>query len=61
MSREMLCLLLSSVVDAPVIAGSRVPEELGGVHKTISRQPAIVAGIASINMEENKGAVPPGM
>ena len=31
-----------------------------GVHKTISEQPAILAGMASIKIVENKGAVPPG-
>ena len=33
----------------------------GGEHKTISLQPAILAGTASIKTVENNGAVPPGM
>ena len=33
----------------------------GGEHNTISLQPAISAGTASINTVENKGAVPPGI
>ena len=32
-----------------------------GVHKTTSLHPAILAGIANINMVENRGAVPPGI
>src|SRR5690606_38417495 len=34
---------------------------LGGVQRTISLQPAIWAGTASIRMVENRGAVPPGI
>ena len=33
----------------------------GGVHKTISLQPAILAGTPNINTVENKGAEPPGI
>ena len=32
-----------------------------GVHKTTSRQPAILAGMANIKTVENRGAVPPGI
>ena len=42
------------------IAGSIFPSFLGGVHTTILLQPAIIAGIACIKKELNKGAVPPG-
>jgi hypothetical protein len=37
------------------------PPLSGGEHKTISLQPAIEAGTASIKTVENKGAVPPGI
>ena len=33
----------------------------GGVQSTISWQPAVRAGMASISTVENRGAVPPGM
>ena len=43
------------------MAGFMFPFLSGGVHKTTSLHPAIFAGIASINMVENNGAVPPGI
>ena len=43
------------------IAGLIFPFLSGGEHKTISLQPAILAGTANIKTVENKGAVPPGM
>jgi hypothetical protein len=42
------------------IAGFTFPSLSGGVHNTISLQPAILAGTASISTVENKGS-PPGM
>ena len=44
-----------------VAAGCTFPSRFGGVHNTISLQPAIRAGTANINTVENKGAVPPGI
>ena len=43
------------------MAGFTLPSLSGGVHNTISLQPAIFAGTASIKTVENRGAVPPGM
>ena len=43
------------------IYGFIFPFLSGGEHSTISLQPAIFAGIASIKTVENKGAVPPGI
>ena len=43
------------------MAGFMFPFLSGGEHKTISLQPAILAGTASISTVENKGAVPPGI
>src|SRR5690554_7772708 len=43
------------------MAGCIFPSLLGGVQRTISLQPAIWAGTASIRMVENRGAVPPGI
>ena len=43
------------------IAGFTLPSVIGGVQSTISLQPAILAGVASINTVEKSGAVPPGM
>ena len=42
-------------------AGCTFPLRPGGVQSTISRQPAILAGTASINTVEKSGAVPPGI
>ncbi len=43
------------------ISGLIFPSLPGGVHMTISLQPASRAGIPSIRTVENNGAVPPGM
>ena len=43
------------------ISSAILPSWLGGVHKIISLQPAILAGTASIKTVEKRGAVPPGM
>ena len=43
------------------IAGFNDPSLPGGEHKIISLHPASVAGIPSINIVENNGAVPPGI
>ncbi len=43
------------------MAGFTFPSLSGGVHNTISLQPAIFAGVASIKIVENNGAVPPGI
>src|SRR5690606_31003385 len=43
------------------MAGCTFPSLLGGVQRTISLQPAMLAGMANINMVENNGAVPPGI
>ena len=42
-------------------AGLTLPSLLGGVQSTISRQPAILAGVASMSTVLNNGAVPPGI
>ena len=41
-------------------AGSALPSRRGGVHSTISPQPASCAGIASISAVEGNGALPAG-
>ena len=43
------------------MAGCTLPTRLGGVQRTISRQPAILAGALNIRTVENNGAVPPGI
>ena len=43
------------------IAGYTEPSLSGGVQSIISLQPAIEAGMASINTVEKRGAVPPGI
>ena len=43
------------------MAGFTFPLRSGGVQSTISRHPAIFAGVASIRTVENRGAVPPGI
>ena len=43
------------------IAGCTLPSAAGGVHKIISLQPAITAGIPSIKTVLNNGADPPGI
>ena len=43
------------------MAAGNSPFLFGGEHKITSLQPAIFAGIPSINMVENNGAVPPGI
>ena len=42
-------------------AGCTFPSRPGGVQRTISLHPAILAGTASISTVENSGAVPPGI
>ena len=57
-----LKILLTPAIFAAIrIAGFTLPSLLGGVQRTISLQPAIFAGVASINTVLNKGAVPPGI
>ena len=41
-------------------AGSALPSGRGGVHSTISRQPASTAGVASISAVDGSGAEPAG-
>src|SRR6187402_3559134 len=43
------------------MAGFILPSLLAGVHNTTRLQPAIAAGVASINTVENRGALPPGI
>ena len=50
-----------TVFAANNIAGCNWPSLSGGEHKIISLQPAMLAGMPSINKVENNGAVPPGM
>ena len=43
------------------ISAGRLPFLFGGEHIIISLHPAILAGIANIKIDENKGAEPPGI
>src|SRR5574344_308088 len=54
-------LLTPATRAATRMAGFTLPSLLGGVQRTISLQPAILAGVASINTVEKRGAVPPGI
>src|SRR5574344_1035416 len=54
-------LLTPAILPAYRIAGLTLPSLFGGVQSTISSQPAVLAGIASIRTVEKSGAVPPGM
>ena len=54
-------LLTPATLAATNMAGFTFPLRSGGVHNTISLQPAILAGVASMRTVENNGAVPPGI
>ena len=57
----MEILLTPAILAAMRIAGFTFPSLLGGVQSTISLQPAILAGVASISTVLKRGAVPPGI